>query len=129
MEGVRDRRARVLAADHDKDALALVTSQLERAGYEVLAARDGAEALVRAQLERPQLCVLDALLPKLSGYDVARLLRADPRTSAIRVILLTALSTGFDSAADTYIRKPFTTRELRSRVGALLAGREPAVSA
>lgn len=122
-----DDRPRILVADNDEDILQLVAFRLERAGYEVLMARDGQEALDRARAEAPDLCVLDVMMPKLTGYDVTRGLREDASTSAIPVILLTArvqeadVRSGFDAGADEYVRKPFSPQELRDRVEALLA--------
>jgi len=119
-------RPRVLVAEHDEAALALTALRLERAGYEVLIAHDGEEALARARAEHPDVCVLDAMTPKLTGYDVRRELRADARTSEVPVILLTALGAralegeGSATAADDYVRKPFSAHELRARVQAVL---------
>ncbi|MGB2711183.1 MAG: response regulator [Conexibacter sp.] len=127
-------RPRVLLADHDEQALKLTALRLERAGYEVLVARDGEEALAHARAELPDVCVLDVMTPKLTGYDVTRLLREDPRTSAIAVILLTALGAegvaaqGFCGGADDYVRKPFSPHELRTRVQAVLARRAAAAA-
>lgn len=125
-------RPRVLVADNDEDLLALAVTRLERAGYEVLVARDGEDALAQARSARPDVCVLDAMTPKLTGYDVTRRLRADARTSTMPVILLTArgreadVPGGFGSGgADDCIRKPFSTRELRTRVGEQLARTRP----
>lgn len=121
--------ARILVADNDEDILTLVSFRLERQGYEVLVARDGAEALERARAELPDLCVLDVMMPKLTGYDVTRELRADPRTAEVPVILLTArvqeadVRNGYDAGADDYVRKPFAPQELRDRVAAALAKR------
>lgn len=123
---------RILVADNDEDILMLVAFRLERMGYEVLVARDGAEALERAREELPDLCVLDVMMPKLTGYDVTRALRADPRTQDVPVILLTArvqeadVRSGYDAGADDYVRKPFSPQELRERVAAALAKRRAA---
>lgn len=123
---------RILVADNDEDILTLVAFRLERQGYEVLVARDGAEALERARQELPDLCVLDVMMPKLTGYDVTRELRADPRTQDVPVILLTArvqeadVRSGFDAGADDYVRKPFSPQELRERVAAALEKRRAA---
>jgi DNA-binding response OmpR family regulator len=126
--------ARVLVADSDEDALRLTARHLERAGYQVLVARNGEEALTLARSARPDVCVLDVITPKLTGYDVIRMLREDPRTGTIAVILLTALATeaaamsGLGTGADGYVRKPFSTHELRDCVQEVLArrGGEPA---
>jgi DNA-binding response OmpR family regulator len=123
---------RILVADNDEDILTLVAFRLQRQGYEVLVARDGAEALERAREELPDLCVLDVMMPKLTGYDVTRALRADPRTQDVPVILLTArvqeadVKSGFDAGADDYVRKPFSPQELRERVAAALEKRRAA---
>lgn len=120
-------RPRILVADNDEDILQLVAFRLERSGYDVLVARDGQEALDRAQDERPDLCVLDVMMPKLTGYDVTRRLREEASTRRMPVILLTArvqeadVRSGLDAGADEYVRKPFSPQELRERVEALLA--------
>ena len=119
----------VLVADDDEDILELVAFRLERAGYEVLTAADGAEALAVAQEHLPDLVVLDVMMPALSGIEVTRRLRGDEATRDIPVILLTArvqeadVSRGFDAGADDYLRKPFSPQELRARVQAIIARR------
>lgn len=122
-------RPRVLVADGDEDTLTTTARRLDRAGYDVLLARDGEEALRRATAEHPDLCLLDVMTPKLSGYDVTRRLRADARTSDVPVLLMTAArreANGFDPGADGYMPKPFSPRELRARVGALVRTRPAA---
>lgn len=94
----------------------------------MLVARDGEEALARATGEHPDLCLLDAMTPKLSGYDVTRRLRADPRTCDVPVLLMTARAQrpaagAGESGADGCIAKPCSSHELRTRVHALLARR------
>ena len=119
----------VLVADDDEDILQLVSFRLERAGYTVVTAADGQQALTAAREHRPDLAVLDVMMPGLNGYEVTRQLRSDPATAAIPVILLTArvqeadVSRGFEAGADDYLRKPFSPQELRSRVQAILARR------
>jgi DNA-binding response OmpR family regulator len=119
----------VLCADDDEDILALVAFRLERSGYTVLQARDGEEALALALRERPDLAVLDVMMPKLDGFELTRRLRADEATSRMPIILLTAraqdadVAQGFDAGADDYIRKPFSPQELRTRVQAMLGRR------
>jgi DNA-binding response OmpR family regulator len=119
----------VLAADDDEDILALVKFRLERSGYTVLQARDGEEALALARERRPDLAVLDIMMPKLDGLELTRRLRAEEATSRMPIILLTAraqdtdVQQGFDAGADDYIRKPFSPQELRARVQAMLGRR------
>jgi DNA-binding response OmpR family regulator len=96
----------VLVADDDPDLLAMVTFRLERSGYEVVQARNGEEALRLAFECKPQLAVLDVMMPKLDGYEVTRQLRRDQATSRMPVILLTAraqeadVARGFEAGAD-----------------------------
>jgi len=122
-------RAVVLVADDDTDIRELVLFRLERAGYEVVAAKDGEEALRQAVELQPDLAVLDVMMPKLNGYEVTQELRRSEATSAMPVILLTArvqdedITRGFDAGADDYIKKPFSPQELRARVQAVLGRR------
>ena len=119
----------VLVADDDRDILELVAFRLERAGYDVVTANDGAEALEVASERGPDLAVLDVMMPRLDGYEVTRRLREDSGTERIPVILLTArvqeadVQRGFDSGADDYLKKPFSPQELRARVQAVLGRR------
>jgi DNA-binding response OmpR family regulator len=116
----------VLVADDDEDILVLVRTVLERAGYEVVAARTGVEALVLAQERRPDLAVLDISMPELDGLEVLRRLRADASTSDVLVLLLSArvqeddVARGFATGANAYVQKPFSPRELADRVSELL---------
>ena len=119
----------VLVADDDPDLLGLVAYRLGAAGYTVLEAHDGEEALSLALAHAPAVAILDMMMPKLAGVDVTRALRADPRTQSTRIILLTARSqehdvaAGFAAGADDYITKPFSPQELQARVNAVLARR------
>jgi DNA-binding response OmpR family regulator len=119
----------ILAADDDEDILELVTFRLERSGYTVLQARDGEEAFQLAKEKKPDLAVLDVMMPKMDGFELTRRLRAEEATSRIPIILLTAraqdadLQQGFDAGADDYIRKPFSPQELRARVQSILGRR------
>jgi DNA-binding response OmpR family regulator len=116
----------VLIADDDEDILNLVRFRLERDGLRVLLARDGQQALQTAREERPDLCVLDVMMPKLNGLEVLMQLRRDPDTAAMPVIMLTAraheadVDAGFDGGANDYVIKPFSPQELRQRVRAQL---------
>jgi DNA-binding response OmpR family regulator len=129
MSATEGDRPVVLVADDDDDIRDLVAFRLDRAGYEVLRAGDGQEALDLAKEHRPDLAVLDVMMPKLTGYDVTRELRADAATSRIPVILLTArvqeadVARGFEAGADDYVKKPFSPQELKARVQAVLGRR------
>ena len=130
MEGLADREQPVvLAADDDEDILELIVFRLERSGYTVLQAHDGAEALELARTTQPDLAVLDVMMPMMDGFELTRRLRKDEATSKMPIILLTSrgqeadIQRGFDAGADDYIRKPFSPEELRSRVQAVLARR------
>jgi len=117
----------VLVVDDEQDILDLVRFRLEHDGYRVLTASDGQTGLALAQAERPDLCILDVMMPKLSGLEVLAHLREDPSTAAVRVILLTArgqdadVDRGFELGAHDYVTKPFSPKELRRRVHAQLS--------
>jgi two-component system alkaline phosphatase synthesis response regulator PhoP len=117
-------RPLVLIADDDPDILLLLRVRLERSGYEVIAAQDGAEALALAFDRSPDLAILDISMPELTGVEVTRTLRE--RNFTQPVILLTALTQNADVAAgaaagaDAYLTKPFSPQELESRVRALI---------
>jgi DNA-binding response OmpR family regulator len=116
----------VLCADDDEDILALVSLRLGRAGYEVVQATDGDQALLLARERRPALAVLDVMMPGRTGLEVLQELRADEATSAIRVILLSAraqqsdVENGLAAGADAYLAKPFRAAELVEKVGELV---------
>ncbi len=129
MTSTEGDRPVVLVADDDDDIRDLVAFRLDRAGYEVLRAGDGQQALDLAREHHPDLAVLDVMMPKLTGYDVTRELRANQETSRIPVILLTArvqeadVARGFEAGADDYVKKPFSPQELKARVQAVLGRR------
>jgi DNA-binding response OmpR family regulator len=112
----------VLVADDDDDILLLVTTRLRRDGFEVIAARNGEEALALAKERRPDIAVLDIGMPKLDGLEVLEQIRADETLKGMRVLLLTAkaqesdVRRGYDAGADAYVRKPFSPSELSTRV-------------
>jgi two-component system phosphate regulon response regulator PhoB len=121
-----DEGERVLVVDDESDIVALVAYHLAKAGYRVSTAANGPEAVEIARRERPALVVLDLMLPGVSGYDVLQQLRADERTRAVGVLLLTARREepdrirGLSLGADDYLTKPFSPQELVLRVGAIL---------
>jgi DNA-binding response OmpR family regulator len=122
----RNGQPLILIADDDPDILALVSFRLERAGYEVVQARNGEEAIQVALARRPDLAVIDVMMPRIDGYEATRQLRQQEETSRMPIILLTArvqeedIARGFDAGADDYVRKPFSPQELGSRVQAAL---------
>jgi CheY-like chemotaxis protein len=130
-DGVTDGRTQpvVLVADDEDDILELIVFRLENSGYTVIGAHDGAEAFELARSNRPDLAVLDVMMPKMNGYELTQRLRADEATRQMPIILLTArtqesdVRRGFDAGADDYMRKPFSPEELRSRVQAILGRR------
>jgi two-component system, OmpR family, alkaline phosphatase synthesis response regulator PhoP len=117
---------RILVVDDDKQIVRLVQSYLEQAGYAVLTAADGTTALRIIRTERPDLVVLDLMLPDLDGWSVTRAVRGDANQAALPIIMLTARVedtdkiVGLEIGADDYIAKPFNPRELVARVRAVL---------
>lgn len=119
--------ARVLVVDDEPDAVELMTASLEGAGYEVLSAADGMQALHQARSRLPDLILLDLMLPDIDGFSVCEILRCQPSTNHIPIILLTALAGemprlhGFEIGALDYCVKPVGVRDLVKRVEAALA--------
>ncbi|MCU0519291.1 MAG: response regulator transcription factor [Anaerolineae bacterium] len=120
---------RILVVDDEQPIIDVLTYNLKRAGYQVLVAWDGEGALATARRERPDLVILDLMLPKLDGIEVCRTLRreqADIGTSDVPIIMLTARDEeidrvlGLELGADDYVVKPFSVRELLARVKAVL---------
>jgi two-component system phosphate regulon response regulator PhoB len=129
-------KAKILAADDEPDALELIEVNLKAAGYEVLIAADGREALQKARVAMPDLILLDIMLPEMDGLEVCKALRREPATALLPIIMLTARAAeidrvlGLELGADDYITKPFSPRELVLRVKNVLkrAAAEPAAS-
>jgi two-component system phosphate regulon response regulator PhoB len=127
--------ARILVVEDERDISALVAYHLTKEGYRVRTAEGGIEALEAAQSERPDLILLDLMLPGFSGYDVLAELRRRPELSEVPVVVLTARREeadrvkGLELGADDYVTKPFSPRELILRVGAVLRrAQSPAVA-
>lgn len=126
MSATGEPRGVILAADDDEDILDLVCLTLEQAGYEMLRASDGDEALELATRHRPDLCVLDVVMPSRTGPEVVDGLRASGETAGIPILLLTAtvherdLLQGLEQDGNRFMRKPFSPRELQERVASLL---------
>lgn len=119
-------KQKILIVDDEPDALELVAFNMKEAGYEVATAGNGEDALTQARALLPQLIVLDLMLPEIDGLEVCKLLRRDPRTSGIPIVMLTAKAAeidrvlGLELGADDYVTKPFSPRELVLRVKRLL---------
>jgi len=119
-------RKKILVVDDEKELVRLVSFHLGIAGYDVISANSGISVLEICKKEKPNLVILDLLLPRISGVDVCRRLKNDPFTANIPVIMLTALAElgdklkGFDAGADDYVTKPFSPRELMVRVKRVL---------
>jgi len=109
---------RVLAVDDEPHIVRLVQVTLERQGYTVIPAYDGKQALEKVESERPDMVVLDVMMPYLDGFEVLKQLKANPATMDIPVIMLTAKAqdadvfTGWSRGADCYLTKPFNPMEL-----------------
>ena len=122
---------RILIVEDDHDIAALIAHYLEKAGYGAEVVADGGRALTAARETPPGLVILDLMLPGLNGLQICKALRADSRTAALPVIMLTARGEeserilGLDSGADDYIVKPFSPNELVARVRALLRRSSP----
>ncbi len=119
-------KKRLLLVDDEKDMSYAVTLQLEANNYEVLTAYDGREALEKARKEKPDLIILDLMLPKLDGYKVCRMLKFDEKYKKIPIILFSArtqeedIKLGGEVGGDAYIAKPFEAGVLLSKIKELL---------
>lgn len=117
----------VLIADDEPNILVTLEFLMQREGHRVLLARDGDEALAQLRAHRPDLVLLDVMMPGKTGFEVCQALRADETLAHTRVLLLTAkgrdtdMAQGLGVGADAYVTKPFSTRELAARVRELLA--------
>src|ERR1700730_1255964 len=116
---------KILIADDEPDILEIVQYNLAREGYQVVAAKDGDEALLKARAGHPDLIILDIMMPKKNGVEVCEILRTQPIFKDTLIIFLTALNDesshikGLESGADDYVTKPISPRVLISRVNAL----------
>jgi len=125
--------ARVLVVEDEADLQEVLQYNLRQAGFDVVATQRGREALGLARAERPNVILLDLMLPDVPGTDVCRTLKSDPQTSAIPVVMLTAKGeeidrvVGFELGAEDYVVKPFSVRELVLRIQAILRRNEAPV--
>ena len=129
-----DMKPLVLVVEDETALVTLLRYNLEREGFRVAEAHDGEEALVMCAEERPDIILLDWMLPHLSGIEVCRRLRRTPETRDVPIIILTARGEegdkvrGLDTGADDYVTKPFSPAELISRLRAVLRRARPALS-
>ncbi|MFT3846700.1 MAG: response regulator transcription factor [Lacibacter sp.] len=116
---------KILIADDEPDILEILEYNLTAGGFTVVKAKDGAEALDIARKEKPDLIILDVMMPRKNGMEVCQLLRSQPEFSSTLIIMLTALSDesshikGLETGADDYVSKPISPKVLTSRVNAL----------
>jgi len=121
----------ILIADDEPNQLELMSYNLKKAGFSIIKAENGEDALIKVEDLRPDLVILDWMMPNMSGIDVCRTLRSKKETKLIPIIILSARSEegdkslGLDTGADDYISKPFSPIELVSRVKALLRRTKP----
>lgn len=118
---------RILIADDEPNIVISLEFLLRREGYDVVVATNGAAALASVREQRPDLAILDVMMPQRNGFEVCQDLRGDPEMQGLRIIMLTAkgrdteVAKGLALGADHYMTKPFSTRELVARVKDLLA--------
>ncbi|TAH46535.1 MAG: response regulator [Betaproteobacteria bacterium] len=119
-------KKKILIADDEQNIVISLEFLMKREGYEVTIANDGDEAVQRIRGDRPDLVLLDVMMPKKSGFDVCQEVRADPALAAVRILMLTAkgrdteVTKGLALGADAYMTKPFSTKELVEKVRSLL---------
>ena len=119
-------KGKILVVDDEIYIVHILDFSLGMEGYEVITALDGEQALEKLKTEKPELIVLDIMMPKLDGYEVCKAIKSSPETRHIPVILLSAKGRnvdqklGFDVGADDYITKPFSPRKLVERINQLL---------
>jgi DNA-binding response OmpR family regulator len=120
------RKKKILLVDDEKDLVETMTFRLDSLGYEVIPAYDGQEAFNKARKEKPDLIILDLMLPKMDGYQVCGLLKKDTRYRKIPIIIFTAraqqddIKLGQEMGADAYITKPFEPQLLLDKIKELL---------
>ena len=127
-------KKRILVIEDDRDIVELVRYNLEKDGYQVFTATDGAIGMAQVKKSPPDLLVLDLMLPKLSGLEICKEVRRDAALNRLPILILTARGeeadrvVGLELGADDYVTKPFSPREFVARVKALLRRVEPAAA-
>ncbi|HEY9151641.1 MAG TPA: response regulator transcription factor [Anaerolineales bacterium] len=118
---------KILIAEDEPDIRDLVAFTLRFAGYEVVAANNGEEAVQKASVEFPDLILMDVRMPRMTGYDACRVMKANPELKDIPVVFLSAkgqeseIQTGLEAGAEEYLLKPFAPDQLTDRVRAILS--------
>ncbi|HAH20624.1 MAG: hypothetical protein A2Y00_02165 [Omnitrophica WOR_2 bacterium GWF2_43_52] len=119
-------RKRILCVEDEADMLEMVRFRLEQEGYEVISAANGKEGLDKAYKDKPDLILLDLMLPEKSGYEVCRILKSDTQFKVIPIVIFTARASvseeqlGYECGADDYITKPFMPDDFINRIKKLL---------
>jgi DNA-binding response OmpR family regulator len=119
--------AKILIAEDEPDIRELVTFMLKFAGYEVVAASNGEDAVRTASRERPDLVLMDVRMPRMTGYDACRMMKANPDLRDVPVVFLSAkgqdseIQSGLEAGAEEYLLKPFSPAELTNRVRGILS--------
>ena len=122
--------AKILAVDDEKHIVRLVQINLQKEGYDVITASNGKEALERIAAEKPDLVIMDVMMPQMDGFEALKTLKSQPETVNLPVIMLTAKAQdadvfeGWKSGADLYLTKPFNPSELMSFVKRILQDRD-----
>jgi two-component system alkaline phosphatase synthesis response regulator PhoP len=121
-----DTREKILIVDEEIDASTALKLALETEGYNVIEALDGYEGIMKAKCENPDIILLDIMMPGMDGFEVCQLLKADPASRHIPIIMLTAKGEvddkveGLEMGADDYVTKPFNLKELKARIRIVL---------
>ncbi len=119
-------KEKILVVDDEKDIVKMLDYNLKKDGYKAVSAYEGEKALDLARREMPDLIILDLMLPGMDGLEVCKMLKKEPKTAHIPIIMLTAKTqeadkvVGLELGADDYVTKPFSPRELLARVKAIL---------
>src|SRR5436309_8913161 len=117
---------RILIIEDERDVVDLLTFNLRKAGFAVSTATDGAAGLEKARSEKPAFVILDLMLPRMPGLEICKILKSDPATRRIPIMMLTAKAeeidriVGLEFGADDYVTKPFSPREVVLRIGAIM---------
>lgn len=125
-----EQNKKILAVDDERHIVRLIQVNLERAGYQVITAFDGPEAVKKVESDKPDLVVLDVMMPKMDGFEVLKRLQANPETRDIPVIMLTAKAQdadvfrGWSSGVSAYLTKPFNPLELITFVKRIFSGHD-----